>query len=88
MDDREWACKFVGWPERGANVVPLYDGKSSAPRSIADLAEAVRVKWLEMPVTMDENDVIGLALVLLRHGPDAFIAAVREVVGMWGDDQR
>lgn len=70
MDDREWAARWVS----GQSLRDYEDDCASD----AEIAEAVRVKFRDYPCSLDVSGEC--AMVWIDRGPDAFIAAVREVV--------
>ena len=74
MDDRQWAAQWVGWP-------PHYLMDPS--NSDADLAEAVRVKFINGLAKFHSDPKLAgrtAAIDWLYDGPLAFITTVREVV--------
>ena len=85
MTDIEWACRWVGkgWNpiSPAVNDDPLIaeNTEDGYLKTMADLAEAVRVKFIE--TDQDARDYDDAAHSWLNDGSEAFIAAVREAVG-------
>lgn len=89
MTDIQWACEWVGW--RWYSTGAMWERAQGAwgYRSLPDLAEAVRVKFLTLRLEPQESKHHGwgnpstrtlIAGIWMSNGPLAFIRAVREVV--------
>jgi hypothetical protein len=84
---RKWAAEWVGWKilrhtaYQYPSATPVESYVLGGRKTDADLAEAVRVKFILAEHSSVENRVLDrLMLEWLKGGPLAFIAAVREIV--------
>lgn len=92
MDDREWAARWVGWfySKRWGMITSAdtmegtFDPEFTPTKSDADLAEAVRVKYIDTyPISIDEvpgDPWPRCVKVWGLEGPPGFFREVREAV--------